>query len=205
MFLSSELRNIALFLSAVLIIALLRHKDLSHPALYSISFDTLAEQPDNITCGPTSAIMILRYYGIEASLSDVKKKTKTVWYTSHGKDFGMTAPALIQNALMSYGLNGRLNYAGIDRLKNLVARGKPCIVLVRSGEWNWHYVVVTGYERDVIYFANPASGKIEGLVVEEFEKAWNWQGDLLGRECSRWILFWLRGLEIYPYSIIYID
>lgn len=205
MLLSSELRNIAFGLSAVIIIALLGYKDRSHPAEFTIPFTTLAEQPDNITCGPTSALMVLRYYGIEASLSDVKKKTKTVWYTSHGVDFGMTAPALVQEALNSYGLNVRLDYAGMDRLKNIVAHGKPCIVLVRSGEWNWHYVVVVGYERDVIYFANPSNGKIERLLVDEFEKAWNWRGDLLGRDCSWWILFWLRGLEIYPYSLIYVD
>ena len=49
-------------------IALLGHKDRSHPAVYSIPFVTLEKQPDDITCGPTSLLMILHYYGIEASL-----------------------------------------------------------------------------------------------------------------------------------------
>lgn len=190
---------------AVIIIALLGYKDRSHPASFTIPFTQLEAQPDDITCGPTCGIMLLKYYGIEAKLDDLKARTKTVWFSWGGKDVGMTAPVYLRAGLEAFGVNSVLSYGTLDRLKSLVARGKPCIVLVRSGEYSWHYVVVTGYDGDVVYFANPSDGKMQGMPESEFVAAWNWTGDIYGRECGWWVWFWLRSLEVYPYSIVYVD
>lgn len=205
MFFSSELRWIAASLMVVIIIALNGYNERKFPSSYTVPFTFLEMQPDDITCGPTSALMVLRYYGKSPSLDEIKRKTRTVWYSRQGRDIGMTAPAYVQVALQSYGLKSILTNGDIRRLKHLVALGKPCIVLVRSGEWSWHYVVVVGYDRGFIYYANPSNGMVEGLAEVYFERAWNWRSDLLMRECSWWPLFWLRSLEIYPNSLVYID
>lgn len=168
------------------------------------SFVDLIVQPDDITCGPTSVAMILRFHGIDAKVEDIKKITKTVWYTSNGRDFGMTAPSLVRDSFSSYGLSAVLKKGDIRHLKKVVSSGVPVITLMRSGEWNWHYVVVTGYGNGYIYFANPSNGEIEGLGEKEFYSSWNWKSDIRGKDRSWWIAFWLNSLEIYPCSYVYV-
>ena len=99
-----------------------------------IKFYSLLEQPDEITCGPTSATMVLKYYGIDANIDEVKKLTRTTWYTYKQKDYGMTAPVMISIALNHYGLNSVMKTGSIKRIKSVVSQNTPCIVLVRSGE-----------------------------------------------------------------------
>jgi ABC-type bacteriocin/lantibiotic exporter with double-glycine peptidase domain len=175
------------------------------PNSYKISFLDLLQQPDDITCGPTSTAMILRHYGIFADIDKVKKITKTVWYTHDGRDFGMTSPELIHICLKKFGLNAKMKCGNINELKYILSKNNPVIVLVRSGEWNWHYVVVVGYDKDMIFFANPSSGELEGLSVHEFKLAWDWRGDLKGNICNYLFSFWLRTLEIYPNTLVYIQ
>lgn len=176
--------------------------DKTHPAKYEIPFSSLVRQPDDITCGPTTTVMLLKHYGKQATVEDVKKLTKTVWYTRKGVDFGMTAPELIRSALEKYGLMSKLRYGSLDTLKHFVGLGKPSIVLLRSDEYTWHYVVVTGYKDGKIWFANPTYGEIQGISEENFCRAWRWTGDIEGRDCGWWIAFWLRMMEIYPNSFI---
>ena len=168
-------------------------------------FMDLITQPDDITCGPTSTAMILRFYGKNVEVNEIKKITKTVWYSKGDKDFGMTAPELIRICLKKYNLNAKIKTGNIKKLKCVVGSGKPCIVLIRSGEWNWHYVIVIGYDKEMIYYANPTDAEIDALSVDEFDRAWNWTSDIRGRSCSWWISFWLRVLEIYPRTYVYVD
>lgn len=200
-----ELRVICIGLFAVIIIALLAYKDRSHPKSFTIPFEKFEAQPDDITCGPTCGVMLLRYYGTDVKVNDLKSKTKTAWFSWNGKDVGMTAPIYLRAGIEAFGQNAVLGYGTLDRLKSLVARGKPCIVLLRSSEYSWHYVLVTGYESDVIYFANPTDGKLQACPEKDFVGAWNWTSDMYGRDCSGWVWFWLRTLEVYPYSIVYVD
>lgn len=168
-------------------------------------FIDLLEQPDDITCGPTSVAMILRFYNKNVPISEVKKITRTVWYNHGGKDFGMTAPYMICKGLDYYGCKSKLGIGSLKKLKSVVSSGRPCIVLVRSGEYSWHYVVVTGYGNSIIFYANPTDASITGLSEQEFLRAWNWSGDLLGRDCGWWLSFWLRAIEIYPCSYVYVE
>lgn len=168
-------------------------------------FVDLLVQPDDITCGPTSTAMLLRFYGVDANINEVKKITKTVWYKKDGKEFGMTAPVFIRDCLVSYGFSASLKKGDLRHLKKIISSGNPAISLVRSGEWNWHYIVVVGYGDGFIYFANPTNGEVEGLSESEFMSAWNWSSDLRGSRRSWWIAFWLSVLEIYPCSYVYVE
>ena len=111
----------------------------------------------------------------------------------------------IRLEVKKYNLNAKIKTGNIKKLKCVVGSGKPCIVLIRSGEWNWHYVIVIGYDKEMIYYANPTDAEIDALSVDEFDRAWNWTSDIRGRSCSWWISFWLRILEIYPRTYVYVD
>ena len=167
-----------------------------------IKFYSLLEQPDEITCGPTSATMVLKYYGIDANIDEVKKLTRTTWYTHKQKDYGMTAPVMISIALNHYGLNSVMKTGSMKRIKSVVSQNTPCIVLVRSGEYTMHYVVVVGYDNNMIFYANPTDASITGISESEFMDAWSWNSDLYGRKCSSMLSFWLNALEIYPCTYI---
>ncbi len=201
---STELRYISVILFGFILIAVGATKERSHPDAYLVPFLDVVQQPDDITCGPTSVAMLVGHYkGLKVSVDEVKNYTRTVWYSKNGNDFGMTAPSFIQEGLKQYGIESIVKQGDLDRLKHFVGMGKPCIVLVRSAEWNWHYVVVVGYGGGIIYFANPASGSVEGLSEKEFYNAWSWSGDIHGRDCSWWIAFLLRSLDVYPRTMIY--
>jgi len=176
-----------------------------HPPNYKIDINHLIQQPDDITCGPTSVSMLMYYYNLDVSVNDVKKITKTVWYNWSGHDIGMTSPNFIVSALKFYGFNSKMKYGKIIDLKHTISNGKPCIVLVRSGEWNWHYVLACGYDTEYIFFANPSTGEIQGLSTNEFNAAWSWNADLHGRLCGQLAKYFLKGIEIYPNSYIFVE
>lgn len=177
----------------------------SHPPSYKIDLNHLIQQPDDITCGPTSVSMLMYFYNLNVSVDDVKKITKTVWYTWSGRDIGMTSPNLVLSALKYFGFNSKIKYGKIIDLKHTISSGKPCIVLVRSGEWNWHYVLICGYDKDYIFFANPSTGEIQGLSTDEFYASWSWNADLRGRLCGQLAKYFLKGIEIYPNSYIFVE
>ena len=145
------------------------------------------------------------FYNLDVSVNDVKKITKTVWYNWSGRDVGMTSPNFMTYALKHFGFNSKMKYGKIIDLKHTISNGKPCIVLVRSGEWNWHYVLTCGYDAEYIFFANPTTGEIEGLSTDEFYSAWSWNSDLRGRTCSQLPKYFLKGIEIYPNSYIFVE
>ncbi len=189
----------------LLILFLLLRPPTDHPEACILPFSDVVLQPDDITCGPACVTMLLRHYGIDADVDDVKEWTRTVWLKKDEGDIGMTLPSYIVDALEHYGLDGRLSYGDIDSLKRKVAMSKPCVVLVRSDEYSWHYVLVVGYDEKMIFFANPSVGEVRGLSTKEFEAAWSWKGDLEGRECGSLMSFLVRGVEVYPNSFVWVN
>lgn len=143
-------------------------------------FDLL-RQPDSITCGPTSATMVLRYYGIKVELDAVKRSTKTEWLTIRGKSVGTTAPDLILQAFKRFQLPAHM-YTGTapQFLLKWVSEGRPCVVLLRSGPLRWHYVVVVGYTRKTVIIANPGGGIREEMPTKTFLDAWSFEADMNG-------------------------
>lgn len=177
----------------------------THPNSHMLQISHLVQQPDDITCGPTSVCMFMSYYGIDVSVDEIKKITKTVWYSYGGRDIGMTVPSMISFTLNHYGFKNKIFYGNMERLKHFIASGRPCVVLVRSGEWNWHYVLVNGFNETYIFYANPSSGELEALSTIEFRDAWDWSGDLKGRNCGILQKYFLKTMEIYPNSFIALE
>lgn len=155
-----------------------------YPKSHEIKNFPLYDQPDGITCGPTSLKMVLEHYGENCTIEELKKKAKTELFKFKGKEIGGTAPDQMKVALDHFGVPCKLMRADMDQLKQFVSEGRPPIALVRSSRQTWHWVVVIGYTENKIITADPAGGVREVLPDEDFEGAWKFTHDLYGRSMS---------------------
>lgn len=176
----------------------------THPEEYTISFNTVLAQPDDITCGPTSATMIVHHYGNKGvTVDETKALTKTVWFTYKKKDIGMTSPDYLAVALRKLGVPSQMKYGNIDTLKHDVAEGRPVIALVRSSETTWHYIVVHGFTPEKLLIADPGGGRQYEMSVSNFIGCWSWATDMDGTPCrDEYLCTLLRAAEVYPYTYI---
>jgi ABC-type bacteriocin/lantibiotic exporter with double-glycine peptidase domain len=164
----------------------------------------LIEQPDQITCGPTSALMLLKYYGNDkVTLDQVKSHSKTHWFDYGGDPIGMTAPDVLASALNKLGLPCKMMEGDIPLLKKFISEDRPPIVLVRSGEYTWHYVVAIGYDEEGITVADPGWGMRRTLKNEHFHGTWSFATDMSGEEATDKIVAGLLSLaEVHPFTMI---
>ena len=147
---------------------------------YKIKEFPLYKQPDQITCGPATVYMVLRFYKLNIDFEDVKESTKTEWISYDKTSIGMTSPDYIRNALYKYKISNNMHVGNIDELKYYVSKNTPVIVLLRSGSKTWHYVVVVGYEKNKIEIADPSNGKRYFLNENIFVDSWRFKKDLYG-------------------------
>lgn len=144
----------------------------------------LYKQPDEISCGPTSCAMVLKYYGKSAGIGPLKTKAGTRFYEAGTRRFGMTMPGGIVNALNAYGLSASIAKGSVDEIARLVDQDRPPILLVRSGEDTWHYVVAVGYDArppTQIKLADPG-GSAYFIDAAALNGAWQFSSDLNGKE-----------------------
>lgn len=154
--------------------------DCSHPLFHQIQSFPLIKQPDPITCGPVSALMILKRYGINVNLDEVQDNTKTEWFVYNEQPIGMTSPDYISRTLSQYGVSSKMRTGSLNLLKHHVSKNKPVIVLLRNGEKNWHYVVVIGFNELKVTIADPIGGRKRDMITEDFVGAWEFKTDMYG-------------------------
>ena len=80
------------------------------------------------------------------------------------------------------GLQSKLIYGDLDRLKKIVSQDKPCIVVLRVDERMWHYVIVDGYDEISFSIIDPDGGRRYLMEKDKFYKCWSWSMDLNGKE-----------------------
>jgi hypothetical protein len=151
-----------------------------HPPAHEVAGFEYVTQPDQITCGPTSTLMVLRRYGKTATLAAVEAETKTKWVDYRGTPVGMTSPEYVAAALRHFGVPATLRRGSLDALQHAVSCDRPCVALLRSGPRTWHYVVVTGYTPATIVTADPGDGQRHELPVADFLGAWRFTTDMGG-------------------------
>lgn len=166
----------------------------NHPDFYEISNFIYLQQPDAISCGPTSCAMIVNWHGIKSSIEDCKQKTHTKWFVYKNKEVGMTLPDYIAVCLEKYGIDTELQSGNIHKLKKYVSENKPVIVLLRSGIQYWHYVVVIGYDQNNIIIADPGYGKRELIPEKIFTDSWKFKADMRGNQIP-------SGFDFYGYIV----
>jgi ABC-type bacteriocin/lantibiotic exporter with double-glycine peptidase domain len=172
-------------LNQIIITLLLTSARFTYPPTYQTPDFCYLQQPDGITCGPTSLAMLLNWYGNAATVEEVKNACKTKWFRFQGNDVGMTSPDSIPFAMWRWGISGRMGVGDLRLLKYYVSRGRPPIVLLRSSEQTWHYVVVIGYDEQNVVIANPGSGNKETLSNANFQGAWDFTSDMEGQKIQR--------------------
>tara|TARA_Y100000034_G_scaffold43496_3_gene53075 strand:- start:8202 stop:8834 length:633 start_codon:yes stop_codon:yes gene_type:complete len=175
-----------------------------NPEKHSIEDFPLVEQPDQITCGPTSALMLLKYYGNDTiTLEEVKAKSKTHWFDYGGSPIGMTAPDVLAGALAQLGLPCEMMKGSFSNLHYFISKNRPCIVLVRSGEYTWHYVVAIGYDKKCVTVADPGWGKKRFLDRDDFGGAWEFSTDMNGTVSKDKMVAGILSLaEVHPHTLI---
>lgn len=151
-----------------------------YPEKYEIQGFHYAKQPDSITCGPTSGIMLLDRYNKFTSIDNVKSHAKTQWFIHNGKPIGMTSPELLNKAINQLGVNSSLKNEDLDYLKYCISLDKPVIVLLRSGKLTWHYVLVIGYSENTIIIADPSGGNRSEMTTKNFMGSWKFSTDMEG-------------------------
>jgi uncharacterized protein YvpB len=153
----------------------------SVPPQFAILRFPLLQQPNDITCGPTSAAMLLRFYNKNIKIDEIASKSKTTWFKYKGKSIGLTVPGLLNSVLKSYNLECKLKQGNLSVLKWYISQNRPPIVLLRSGKTLWHYVVAIGYDEKNILIADPGSGTQYNILQNTFLKAWDFSGDMDGK------------------------
>lgn len=136
------------------------------------------KQPDEVTCGPTCAKMLMGYYGTEESLEDISKRCGTHWFKWGEEDIGMTHPENL--ALAMSGISARVRRGHSNNLKKYISEERYPIVLVRSDWYLWHYVIAIGYTEHTITIADPATGQRREIKWDIFLAAWRFTGDIHG-------------------------
>ena len=137
------------------------------------SFIILKQYENN--CGPTSAEMVLHYYAIDVTLTDVWKAGGI-----HNVDTGAW-PGEIKQALEGLGIpslwldRDSANYNPFESLKSKIRQSRPPILLLRLGDRAYHYVVVVGYDDSggESYLIADPNGDFLWLSRQELTPKWN--------------------------------
>ncbi len=115
-------------------------------------------QNDNYSCATTSLAMVMSYY-------DEKRYSKSeVWEISGSSRAAVRTSgndmAGLHRAAEHYGFMNREFIMGstIDEIKYFISKGKPVIVNIRNFfQKSSHAVVISGYDKEGFFFADPAS------------------------------------------------
>lgn len=175
-----NLPQLLIFCVFMLVIIFYYGQNQNHPSSYQIQEFELIAQPDEVTCGPTSALMVLKSYDINPSLREVSEKTKTHWFTYKGRQIGATTLEYIVLAMRHFGLDSEIIRGNVDLLKYYVSQNRPVICHVRTGRFMSHFLVVIGFDNNNIIIADPGNGVCWEVPTKQFEAAWNFTADLYG-------------------------
>lgn len=146
-------------------------------------FEVIA-QPDRITCGPTSVTMVLRRYGKNVTLDEVRKHTKTDWITIKGQKVGLTSPDFIVIAMKEFGVPVTLkSNCNLGDIRYFVSNNRPPIIIVRTAKYLSHYVVVIGYNKNSFILADPCGERWE-IKNEVLNSCWGFMTDTNGEAVS---------------------
>lgn len=144
------------------------------------------KQPDAVTCGPTSVAMVLKRYGYDVGPMAVAKVAKTHLFKSENIEISGTLPKYVQISLEHFGVPCQVEReSNMHNLRRYVSKDRPVVVLVRSSNLTWHYVVVVGYDKDSIIIYDPWDGKRHVMSNKVFEGSWNFTMDMEGNDTTQ--------------------
>lgn len=130
------------------------------------------QQTDSSRCGPAVVKMILDYYGIDVSEDELCKRC------NHSYELGCDDHGMV-SALSYYGLGVKVyENSTLEDLDYWVKHNIPVIVDWFAGGnafedcANGHSSIVVDTDDEKVYLLDPFTGKIIGLIREEFLRVW---------------------------------
>lgn len=146
-------------------------------------------QTFDFDCGVKALQMVLAYYGVE------EREDKLLKALAADPELGTPLAKMIEFA-ESRGFEVKAGTGwSLDDVKHYLDRNCPVIVLVQAwadgylslAEWrrnfdDGHYVVVVGYDRQNLYFEDPASFHRTWLKENEFLARWHDQDPVTGEK-----------------------
>lgn len=176
-------RLILITLILIVLTGGLRQRHQTSLEFHEIKPFEVLKQPDHITCGPTSVTMVLKQYGKNVKIEEVRKATKTDWITVNGNKIGTTSPDFIVEAMKGFGVSATRRIGTLDELRYYVSCNRPPIIITRTGKYLLHYVVVIGFNKDNFILADPCGERYE-IKNEVLLSAWSFTTDMLGNPVS---------------------
>jgi ABC-type bacteriocin/lantibiotic exporter with double-glycine peptidase domain len=134
-------------------------------------------QTSDYDCGANALQAILAYYGIDVEENKIIKTAGT------NKRIGTTIKG-ITKTLKKYKLKFHSGELDIEKIKKQLDRNHPVILILQAWknkkkvgwEKDWrdgHYVIAIGYDKNKIYFEDPASIFRTYLSYNELDKRWH--------------------------------
>ena len=130
------------------------------------------EQQDQSDCGPACLRMILRYYGGDKSLEDLRALSGT---TIQGSSLLGLSTAALQSGLMAECMQA-------DTIDDLLKIQGPCILHVIQEARQFHFIVFFGFELEQCIIGDPAKGVLS-ITKQELAEIWT-SGMLLAIELT---------------------
>jgi ABC-type bacteriocin/lantibiotic exporter with double-glycine peptidase domain len=115
-------------------------------------------------CGPASLKIVLEYYGITISESELTKITKC-------NKSGTRAHNIVKAAKI-LGMDAHIkDNSTLEEVNKLIYQGIPIII-----DWflkdEGHYSVVAGMDKEHIYLQDPELGKLRKIDRQTFQRVW---------------------------------
>lgn len=156
--------------------ALLCVASVAHPAAVSLEVPFVSQPPDG--CGAASIAMVIDYWSRQSPrpAADVQTIHHQL-YSPHAR--GVFASAMEryfqQNGFQAYAFRAEWN-----DIENHLRKGRPLIVALQPGRGPLHYVVVTGFDSQIVLLHDPAVRQYVKQRRSAFESQW--------RRANRWTL-----------------
>lgn len=147
-------------------------------------------------CGTTALNMVLAFYGHDENAEVIIRATGA-------KPEAGTPIEGIKKAAKKYGLKFREDYnLSIDDLKKSIDDGKPVLIMIQAwtrednpdweNEWDQgHYTVCIGYDKNRLFFSDPANIKKTWLSNGDLNSRWHGWDDN-GKKVGHWGLVFLN-------------
>jgi predicted double-glycine peptidase len=160
-------------------------------------------QSMDFSCGAAATLTMLRYWAVPGAdtLEEATLYTPLDTTAAQGTEPGPMAALLTGNGLAAEYRHGDVTVAELMRA---VDRREPPIVdlqawrdHVRPWRDTWdagHYVVLVGYQGDLLYFADPGTGGYSYLTRDDLEERWHDVAGVLDTRVERMAIF-VRGAE----------
>jgi predicted double-glycine peptidase len=160
----------------------------------------VARQTYDFDCGASALQVVMEYYGVEIRNDRIRKELKT---DENGTSYIDMIALAEKRGFQVFAVDN----VTLEQLKGFIDAGYPVIVLVQAwaerymtlAEWrknyeDGHYVVVIGYQDNIIVFEDPSSIRRTWLTEKEFLARWHDIDDKIGNKLEHFAMV-LMGKE----------